>query len=290
MKVGKKSEEVSVKMYQGVASLNILSVNPSKEELSQLLGREMQKDIQYLSKDDAGNDRIMLSLWCKTDKDSGVNNGIELILPVTFSLVNTERAQSKSGKIQVIDKYGRSAWVTPEEFDSKAIPQYASGPANISSDYHRAMPGEETLMELMKSWLNIPDVTVYNSNSKLWEPNSKVEAVDCEMSLDYNKLFKGDVSEISSLIKDAAGYAFKAAIGIRTDDKGYQHQNVYTGEFLKNGARKYDGLMNSIISSQTAGSYSTTEFDCKPLHEYSPKETSFEENSGEKLSDDNPWA
>ena len=36
MKLGKKSEEGSVKLYQGVASLQVIAVNPTKAEMENI--------------------------------------------------------------------------------------------------------------------------------------------------------------------------------------------------------------------------------------------------------------
>ena len=289
MKVGKKSEESSFKSYIGIAAMNIVAINPTVEELGKVLEREIQKVPQYLGKDENDTPQVSLSFWTRTDKTSEVNNGIDLVTPFMITLSDKERV-SKSGKKQIIDKYGRSAWATPEEIAAGSIPQYSNGPANISEGYHTAMPGEETLLSFLKAWLNIPDIRVYNSNTKKWEDNSRVSPEDCEMSLDYQKLFKGDFSELKVLVEEVKEYAVKVAVGIRTDDKGYKRENVYTGMFLKNSARKYDNLMQGIIDSQAAGSYSTTEFEGTPLHEYNPQPTDFTSSSETSDSDKvDPW-
>ena len=285
MKVGKKSEESSFKLYQGVAALNIITVNPTLEELSDILGKEVSKVPQYVGKDENNIDRVLLSFWTRTDKDSPVNGGIDTTMSFMIGLTNEFRKPGKSGRVQVIDKYGRSAWATPEEVENHSIPQYSKGPANISADYHRAIPGEETLLGLLKAWLNIPDVSIWNKDSEKWEPNTKVTAEDCEMSLDFGKMFNGDFSELKSLIKDAAGYNFKCATGVRNYN-GAQYQDVYTGTFLRNGARKYENLMSDIVAAQSAGAYSSSEFDCEPLHEYNPQATNFDKPE-EAAAD--PW-
>ena len=44
LKIGKESTESAFKLYKGVAALNIVAVNPTKEELSTLLNRTIDED------------------------------------------------------------------------------------------------------------------------------------------------------------------------------------------------------------------------------------------------------
>lgn len=287
MQIGKKSEESQIKLYQGIASLNVVAVNPTKEELSKILGREMSKDMEYTGTDENGKKYVDLAFWCKTDSNSAVNGKISICLPLFIRLVDSDRTKKDGSKVQVIDKYGRSAWPTIEEAEKGAIPQYSSGPASISEGYHKAMPGEETLMELLKKWLNIPDLEVWNSTAKKREPNKDVSPADCEMGLDFKKLLAGDWSELKGLVDAAKDYAFKAVIGVKNRD-GKQREQIYTGKFMKNGASTFDGFTAAITASQASGSYSTTEFDTAPLHEYCPKATDFSQTQ-EGASAANPW-
>lgn len=287
MKLGKKSEEGSVKLYQGVASLQVIAVNPTKAEMEKIVGRDLQNEPEYNVTEDNGNTGKRITFWCKTTAESAINNGIDIIIPFSITLMKVKRETET--KVQVFDKYGRFAWPTKEEFETKSIPQYSNGPARICNDYVAACPGLEQMFDFLKKWLNIPNVEVYNSTDKTYTPYEHPE--DCEMSLDLNKIFNGDLSELKELVDAAKEYCFKAVIGIRTDDKGYQHMNVYTRRFMKNGMRTYDSVLADITSSQSAGSYPTTEFSIEPLHEYSPKATSFTQTSATQSSVEapSPW-
>ena len=55
---GKQSTEgTSVKRYIGVAPVKILAINPSKQELEKLYNTELEKDPEYVSITEVGEDK-----------------------------------------------------------------------------------------------------------------------------------------------------------------------------------------------------------------------------------------
>ena len=284
IKIGKQSEETSFKLYKGVAALNIIAVNPTKSEMEKITGRTMDNEPEYVGKDDNGNDTVRLTFWAKTAADSKVNNGIEMTTSFSFILTKKQRVGANSGKVQVIDKYGRTAWATKEDIASKSIPQYSSGPANIDKDYRPACDGEEYLVDFLIQWLNIPGPAVYKDGKWVM----KEDPSDSEVSLNLGDLFKGNVKEIAELIKLATNYAVKAAIGIRTTDEGKQYQQVFTRKFVKNGVTDYSKLDAVIAEFKSNGGAPNTDYDCTPLHENVVEETKFKENTASEMPFDAP--
>ena len=138
VKVGKESVEGVFKMYKGMAAFNIVAVNPNKAELEALTSRDIENDPEYVSKTDEGKEQVRIVFYAKTVPEAKLNNGIELLIPINFMLTKDYKVGQTSGKCQIIDKFGRTAWATKEELQSKSIPQYTSGPANISADYRPA--------------------------------------------------------------------------------------------------------------------------------------------------------
>lgn len=199
IKIGKQSEEGVFKLYKGVAAVNVLAVNPNKAELERITGRTYDEEPVYRGKDDDGNDTMRITFYTKTNPDAKVNSGIELVLPISFTLVKARRVGQQSGKIQVIDKYGRTAWATPADLESKSIPQYAKGPANISADYRPAVIGEEFLINFLIKWLNIPGPANYKEGQWIMKDNPE----DSEVSINLAKIFAGDVSELVEVVNMA---------------------------------------------------------------------------------------
>lgn len=274
VKVGKESVEGSFKMYKGMAAFNIVAVNPTKAELEALTGRELENEPEYVGKTDEGKEQVRVVFYGKTAPDAKLNNGIEMLIPISFMLTKDYRVGQTSGKYQIIDKFGRTAWATKEEVQSKSIPQYSSGPANISADYRLAWQGEEFLVDFLIQWLNIPGPAVYKD--KVWVMKENTD--DSEVSLDMAALFKGDVKELKELITLAAAYTVKGAVGIRTVDNENgtrQYQAVFTRKFAKNAVTDYSRIDAAITEFQNAGGAPGTEFSTQPLHENVVEATTF---------------
>ena len=274
VKVGKESVEGSFKMYKGMAAFNIVAVNPTKVELEALTGREIENDPEYIGKTDEGKEQVRVVFYAKTAPEAKLNNGIELLVPISFMLTKDYKVGQSSGKYQIIDKFGRTAWATKEEVQSKSIPQYSSGPANISADYRLAWQGEEFLVDFLIQWLNIPGPAVYKD--KVWVMKENTD--DSEVSLDMVALFKGDVKELKELITLAAAYTVKGAVGIKTVDNENgtrQYQAVFTRKFAKNAVTDYSRIDAAITEFQNAGGAPGTEFSTQPLHENVVEATTF---------------
>lgn len=286
IKVGKKSEEGVFKLYKGVGAFNILAVNPSKTELERLTGRTIEEEPVYTGKDEDGNSFVRVTFYAKTNPEARVNNGIELLLPISFTLVKASRVGQQSGNIQVIDKYGRTAWATPADVEAKAIPQYSGGPANISADYRPAVRGEEQLVNFLIKWLNIPGPANYKDGKWIMKDNPE----DSEVELNLTKMFAGDMSELIEIVHMAAAYLVKAAVGIRTTDDGKQYQAVFTRDFVKNAITDYSKLDEAIVSFQNNGGAPNTEYDVNPLHENVVESTKIVRNEDDDLPpSNNPW-
>lgn len=288
IKIGKQSEEGVFKLYKGVAAVNVLAVNPNKAELERITGRTYDEEPVYKGKDDDGNETMRITFYTKTNPDAKVNSGIELVLPISFTLVKARRVGQQSGKIQVIDKYGRTAWVTPAELESKSIPQYSKGPANISADYRPAVIGEEFLINFLIKWLNIPGPANYKEGQWIMKDNPE----DSEVSINLAKVFAGDVSELAEVVNMAREYLIKVAVGIRTTEDGKQYHAVFTRDFAKNAVTDYSKLDAAITEFQNNGGAPSTVFDVNPLHENVVESTQFTPNTeviGDMPDFSSPW-
>lgn len=288
IKIGKQSEEGVFKLYKGIAAVNVLAVNPNKAELERITGRTYDEEPIYRGKDDDGNDTMRITFYTKTNPDAKVNSGIELVLPISFTLVKARRVGQQSGKIQVIDKYGRTAWATPADLESKSIPQYAKGPANISADYRPAVIGEEYLINFLIKWLNIPGPANYKEGQWVMKDNPE----DSEVSISLAKVFAGDVSELAEVVNMAREYLIKVAVGIRTTEDGKQYHAVFTRDFAKNAVTDYSKLDAAITEFQNNGGAPNTVFDVNPLHENVVESTQFTPNTevlGDMPDFSSPW-
>lgn len=282
---GKEStDSVEIKRYTGVGSVYVKGINPSKEELEKFFDTELQKDTEYLSETEIEGTKVpqvRLDFLVETDPEKNLDvngNPIELKTRVTFFLRRAPRV-SRAMKKQIIDKYGRTAWATAEEIANKQIPVYSNGkPANIDADYRIAYWGEEELTNFLIAYLNIPSPQKYVNGE--WTMVDAKDLPDSEARLDnIENFFKGDFSELKTIINLQPNNKVKVLFGVRTADDGRQYQAAYTREFLKNGVKDYNGIAKRLNEAKMAGAYSTTDFEVCALKEYVVNPTDFSQST-----------
>lgn len=271
---GQQSFEATPRtLYMGMAAVKVLAVNPSKAELEKIYGREIEKEPEYLTEAEVtmadGTKKkypsARITFICQTDPEK--NNGIETIVQHTIFLQKRYRQGTNSGKYQIIDAYGRTAWGTQEEIKGKQIPQYKDGPANIDADYRPAYQGEEALTNFIKNLLNIPNVQNYVNGQ--WVDNTKVSKQDCLVRLDdIDNYFAGKFDELREVIGYQPDNLVKICLGVRTTDDGRTHQTTYDGMSFKNAVTDYAKLDAEIQTRKSNGGLATSEFDIAELHEY----------------------
>lgn len=295
---GKESTEGDFKRYIGVASCFIKGLNPSKAELEEIYGTPQEKDPEYVGTvevDEGGSKvkypNVRLSFLALPDPEKV---GIELKpLNVALFLQKRFRYNKDKTKVQVIDKYGRTAWVTIEQAKNHEIPVYSNGPANLDKDYRPAYVGEEDLTNFLIAYLNIPSVMRYNNSEKKWYLVDNPE--DSECRLDHiEDYFKGDFSELKAALSLQPTNKVKVLFGIRTDSEGRQYQAAFTQMFLKNNITDYSKLDANVQERKNAGAYPTTEFEVVDFHEYTVKSSTLTDNAdadpfGAAPAGTNPW-
>jgi hypothetical protein len=290
-----------------------LGVNPTKEELEKFYGRELQEEPVYIKEKTDEQD------GGKTYKQMRISFMIQADDPKTVEQINpNDRESMKTNanlkepykttinffidsryfynrdktKVQVIDKYGRTAWVTIEQAKNHQIPVYSNGPAKLDADYTPALRGEDALTEFILNYLNVTPIDTYNNNTGQWVTNPHPE--DCEGQLAKIKnYFTGDVSELKEFCTYMPSNHVKLLVGVQTDDQGRQFMSVYTRTSLRNGARSYTRLKDEIDGSQSS-TIKNTVFSNDPIgvikeiEEY--KENVKETNLNAPAASDDPFA
>lgn len=283
---GKESaEEEEIKKYIGIAPVSVLAVNPSRSALESIYGNTIKDEPVYLSEidqDDKKVQQVRIDFIIRTDKDR--SNGIDLISKLSFFIRNSYRFNKDKSKIQIIDKYGRTAWATVHQVENHEIPTYSNGLlANIDKDYRPCYYGEEELVYFLKLYLGIPNVMKYVNDKWVMVDNPS----ECEASLDHIKdYFTGDFSELSHIVSLQPNNKIKCMFGIKNVN-GTEYQVVYNQEFAWNNSHNYSRLIKSLEEKKNAGAYSSVSFDTCDLQEYSVKSTDFTEiNSSDPFSED----
>jgi hypothetical protein len=283
---GKKSTtSTEFNRYTGMAPCKILAVNPDKAKMEELFGSTLEKEPEYTGTQESNG---------KTVKTARVSFVVQPIVedldvsPITINFfISEEYMVSQAGKYKVIDKYGRTAWVTKEQAKNHEIPVYSNGmAANIDKDYKPCYKGQEELVTFLRDFLGIYSPMRYNSIEKSWYmvPNPE----ECEGALDHvDKYFKGDFSEVKELVNLQPENVVSIWFGVRVTDDGKQYQSFLKEAFVKgyNTKKYYTGITKVLNERKQAGAYATTEFGKPELFEvFRLKVTQFkEQDASEEL-------
>lgn len=298
---GNASKEAQeFKRYIGVCPVFVKAVNPNKAKHEKLFNTTLEEAPVYVQdKEDAeGNSykSVRISVVLAPDVEK---IGFEMPL-ITMPLFVTNQKQhgAKSGKYQIVDKYGRFAWATEAEISAKEIPTYSNGnKADISNDYRIAYVGEEDLTNFIKAFLCIPSITKWDNNNKCMVPNTDVKPEECECRLElesFDNLFKGDFKEIQDILGLQPTNKVKVCLGVRTDaNSGRMFQSVYTKRFLSNAATNYSSLdkllQSDIAYAANNGKVLSTEYSAEAVHEYTVTPTTFTPSANEAPSEEMPF-
>lgn len=284
---GKVSSEStgSFKRYVGVAAVKVLSVNPNKDEWEKITGSTLQKDPEYTAVMEDGTKVAKVTLLVQPDATKTIGN-IDAVIPVTFWFRRRPVQGKNSGKFQVIDKYGRTAWATEEEIAAHKVPQYSNGPADLDADYRKIVDGEEAFTNFLKAHLVIPSITFLDKNG-VRKTNEHPE--DCEARLDnIMKIFDGNFKEIETILGYQKDNYSKMLFGVKTTDDGKEYQDVYMGWFTTNRNPNTGKFATELKKETDLGRYSHTYFgEVQPngeiiveqLHERVVTPTEFKEST-----------
>lgn len=234
LSAGKQTTEGNnFKMYMGITPIGCKYVNPTKDQLTQILGREWTKDMVYTKTDDQGVQQV--NLMFPMEIHNTVNGEeVNLVVLQTIALWNAPRLKSDGSKFQVVDKWGNFSWVTEEEFTNHTTPLSSNGKKLKidASNWRKAYRGEENLMKFLKPRLNIEDAFEYKNNE--WVLKADTSACECRLD-EISKYFQGDVTEI------------QAALNIMPENKvkGFLYVDEYEGKQRQAVAREYVNLASN---------------------------------------------
>lgn len=264
-------ESEGKKLYVGVGSFFVKGVNLNKKELGEIFGSERDEEPKYLAERTIAGvgtfPQVRIDFVVSTDPEK--NNGIDKTFIVPFFLTKRFIKGSQSGKTQVIDKYGRTSWVTDEQLAAHAIPTSKNGvPLNIDSDYRPLYDGEENLTNFLKAYLNIPGVEKWANGKVVGLIDNPADAEARLNDSDIQKFFTGDFSVLKELLTYQPNNKVKLLLGVRTTDENRQYQAFFTEMPMKSSVSRFDKLESTLIERKENGAYQTTEFEVCELKEF----------------------
>jgi hypothetical protein len=207
--------------YVGYFEAEVVGINPTAKEWTEIYGAEPKKELEYLkNKDGVASLDVLVVL-----QDVKTKNLFQL----KFWLKDIKRVGNKSGKNQYINTIGKTDWAFSED-------DLHDWFLKDGRDYRQAYEQEEQFVKFLRTWLGKLDFT-------------KPEAV---LQLNWKKLMNGNIDEWKELI----GHEWTTTVGalatVKLDDET-SRQNVFSGAFFAGydikSLRQFDYTRPETINS-----------------------------------------
>ena len=234
-------EFVDIRKYIGVASINVLAVNPNNAKLRSYgwtIPEDAQEPVYVTTASDGKKSARVRILGQIQDLDE------KPVIALDF-WIRPEVFITKDGnKAKIIDSFGRTAYGTKAEIKAHQIPQYTNSLAKISSDYKLCHTGEEELVAFIMKYDNITPYQIFDRKSGKFTPNKNPGHLTID---NWDKLCNGDASEIKEYLAMQPNNRVKVILGVRTTDDNKTYQTFLSSTFIGNGA----------VPDRTTGEYAS---------------------------------
>ena len=272
MAFGTSSAKPVFTRYTGIGVAKVVGINPTMKEINDAFGREIYTSepvyTQEVEYDGVKTKMSRVSFLLKFDASD--NMGYSDLHFLTISITNRtiKSSDTANPKVQVIDEFGRTAWVTEEEFKGKKIPVYSNGPAKLTNNYHAALRGEERLVKFISAVRATPSIDVWDAEAKNWITNTREDAENCKKEIpkeDMKKILSGDFSPVRSYLEDVKDNKVKVLLGVQTSNDGRKYTTIYDNEFMTVFQKKTTNIERAVREDQARGRYPNTVFTVGPL-------------------------
>lgn len=282
---GSSSDEtVSRKKYTGIGTFGVIAINPTLEEANRIYRTDSDKEPAY-SYENENSKGVFVVLICKSEDP-------DILVRLSYSL-SQEKATNRDGsKVQCINAYGDTVWLTKDEFDNGVFPDYAK---SMSKDGLRpAYRGEEAIISFLKTYLNIPNSRKYKDGQ--WYLKSKDDLTACQAFFSKDEIkamHAGDMTPVKEAIKQQKNNV-KILLGVKEYNEKY-YQDAYREFVLPTYTEDFMYLKKHLTGRKDSGGYATTDFGQYPytLKEWTltVKPSSTEEDAFASKSESNtmPW-
>lgn len=170
------------KLFTGIFSGKVIAINPTKEELAEILGFELTsetKDQVYEGKTEKGDDYVAISFWFEADTPEKQK------FNARFRLVNKPVVSEGSGKKQWVNQSATSTWVDSEENLPSWFTEFRDKNGNlVTKDEKGELTGTKKVRESIQGEANL-----YNF-LRAWFGKVSFFSERTNILIDVNKLFR----------------------------------------------------------------------------------------------------
>ena len=238
-----KETQGGARLMTGLVPMMVVAVNPSKKELEQIYGRDLEKEPEYISADEAGVKKLRVDFIMKTVINDKLGCNEEIITKVPFFLEDKPAYTSDGSKVYMLNLYGENACIPVEDAKKNTLPDNMQW--YNTTKMRPAYRGEIELVGFLKQYLGIPNRAF---KDKVIPDVSKAE-IQLEKIKNY---FNGDIKEFVSVVNlRKPTNIILLTGGVRTTDDNKQYQAWYLKKPLKYGTTNLDYIKRDIAERQS---------------------------------------
>lgn len=270
--------------YVGIAPFFVKGVNMSMAEMKALYPeRNYDKEFDYGYNKPEEAKGTFVTFLLETNAEHKDANGILFNTRASYLIKDEIYMNKDKTKVQVINDFGDTIWMTQEEFKAKTLPEYAVKQAFITQGMRPAYVGEGELINFLKIFINIPNCRNYNKEEG-WSAKTgdDLKAAECGFSIDdIKKIIAGDVTVVKNAIKHQPTNQIKMLCGVRTTSENKEYQEVCTRLPIRFGQNDYKRVDADLQKLKDNGSYANSNFGVHPfsLQVYQVGMTTFSQGS-----------
>lgn len=237
MKIEKR-EEFQKKLYTGFFTGRVIAVNPTKEELSEILGFELEKEQNYVQTIN-GQENVIISFWMEADHPDKPKFNTQIYI------ADKEVYSESSGKTQFVNQCGNYSWVKSEENLLSWFRNFTNKQGEIvdTCEVRKAIQGEANLYNFLRSWYGQANFKSKNTNvfinvqELFLNPAKYIQReYGSRIKLEQQYLAETDSDVREDLNKDIITTTVTGLATVRIREKDNEvkkYQSVYT-DFLPN--------------------------------------------------------
>lgn len=267
--IGKAHETIEFKKFltQGKVAYNLIAISPNIAALKAM--KDSGLNI-YVPTEEPIYFGLESPKFGETDKTTPYFDAVmylrnvdvpDNIVQVRHRIFNLNEV-SDAGKYKVINMYGSTTYITEQEYNAGIIPALMD--FYVNEGVKRSLKGEEHFIGFCRALYN--QQAVNNPTAK----NPKVLDIDKRplhkfylTDANYEKLFKGDFSEIREALLSVPDAKVGYLTGVKTTAEGKEYQDFFIDvplrSFQVNGT-KDDYMVTKLQDAMAHGRYASTQF------------------------------
>lgn len=246
-----RTEAQTKKLYTGFFSGKVVAVNPTADELAELIGYERSdssEELKYEGTDEKSQQPfVSLSFWLKSDTPE------PKFFNARFRLVDKQVVGKDSGKVQYVNQTGGATYVDNESNLPDWFTKFQNKDKKNLADkiYREAIQGEANLYNFLAAWLGNVEFWDYEKMMRVGDEPTDVlidkdrlfRNVDMYVNDEYRWMIKGQEqydaetdrtakAEKGKTLLTANVVALATVYSTEKDGELKMYQNLY-GEYLR---------------------------------------------------------